>query len=385
MKEYIHMAIFYAIGNALVGKSEVHEKIGTGKLQQFQKLLESQPGDARLDFLSGKATSGNILSSYVTEDGTPIGFEPIGIGKPLTVQIRHVYTGSKAVGFWGTKDMLVASAMKSISTYDGAPRAVNFLVAESKNNRNFRTVDATDKGTPLICYSPSLAQPSSVVTVEVMFSGFPKETFDAVSQAFSAAAGIPVFAPATGYLVAAGIVTKLLGNIGKSLSDGTPALKRTEEITFITPGSRKAIANFALLISDEVPEKLLAAYKVNNTGALVSVDDDSRLYNGEYPYAVISLDGRENDEFKSFATTAASAAQLDKFYNINDGSSQPLGAIVGALELYNDMKFRDKAMSVAGKLKTMDKNSDEYKNLFSQYEAYVNNIGSKELKPPPLS
>jgi hypothetical protein len=80
------------------------------------------------------------------------------LGKPLTVQLRHIYTGNKAEGFWGTKDMLVASAMKSISTYDAAPRAINFLVPKTKNNRNFRAVDATDKGTPIICYSPSLPQ-----------------------------------------------------------------------------------------------------------------------------------------------------------------------------------------------------------------------------------
>jgi len=378
------MALYYAFGDALVSKDELHTKIGEGKFQKFQRQLISREPTAKIEFLFGTATAKNVLRSFLADSGEPIGFEPIGIAKPLTVQIRHIYTGNKAEGFWGTKDMLVASAMKGISTYDAAPRAINFLVPKTKNNRNFRAVDATDKGTPLIFYSPSLAQSSSVVTVEVMFSSFPKETFDAISQAFSAASGVPVFAPASGYLVAASIVTKLLGNIGKSLVDGTPALKQTEEITFTTPGSDVAVGGFCLLLPGEAPASLLQDYKINKKGALARVANENELYDGEFPYAVLSLDGRENDEYKPFAPTAATAAQLDKFYNINDGSSQPLGVLVDALKLFNDMKFREKATSLSDKLKGLDKNSDEYKNLLAQYNAYIGNIGTKELLPPPL-
>lgn len=382
------MATYYAYGDALVSKDELLSKVAEGKLQEFEKTLIGGLKDAKLEFLFGTATSDNVLRSIESEDGTPpIGFEPIGIGKPLTVQIRHIYCGNKAEGFWGTKEMLVASAMKSISTYDAAPRAVNFLEkkAKLKNTRNFRRVDATSPGTPLIYYSPALAQSSSVVTVEVIFSGFPKETFEAVGTAFTAAAGIPVFAPASGYLVAAGMVTKLLGKIGKSLFDGTPALSQTEEITFTTPGTETAMARFALLIPDGVPSSVLQNYKINSNGALALVSNENQLYAGDYPYAVISLDGRENDEFKKFAPAAATAALLDKFYNINDGNSQPLGPLIDALQLYNDMKFRDKATAAAEKLKAMDKNSAQYKTLFTQYNAYLTNIGTKELKPPALS
>lgn len=379
------MAIVYAVGDALVGKDEIDAKLASGKLQQFQRDLVNNPDDASIQFLSGTANARNILDSLVRKTGPPIDFEPIGIGKPLTVQIRHVYTGNKAEGYWGTNDMLVASAIKSIATYDAAPRAVNYLVSKATNNRNFRTIDATEKGTPLVYYSPSLAQHSSSVTVEVMFSSFPKETFDAMSQAFSASSGIPVFAPVSGYLVAAGMVTKLLGNIGKSLSDGTPALRQTEEITFITPGSYQPIAQFLLLISDEVPQELFTSYRVTNRGVLARVDDENKLYDGEYPYVVISLDGRPVDEYKSFTQAAASAAQLDKFYNINDGSSQPLTALGEALKLYNDMKFRDKAINLAKSLKESDKNSEDYKNKLNLYNAYVKNIGTKDLAPPDLS
>ncbi len=376
------MAIFYALGDALVGNDEMRYKAAEGKLQKFQELLMTRPQDARLDFMFGTATSKNIVGSFADDKAGPIGFEPIGVGKPLTVQLRHIYTGNQAHGFWGDKDMLVASAMKSIATYDGAPRSVNFLVKETKNNQNFRTVDAVDKGTPLICYSPSLAQSSSVVTVEVMFDNFPEELFAVVSQAFSMAAGIPVFAPASAYLVAAGIVIKLLGNIGKSLSNGTPALRRTEEITFVTPGSQTAVANFALLIADDIEASVLHEYKVSAKGMLVRIDDEKQLYDGPQPYAVLSLDGRENADFKGFAPAAATAAQLDRFYNINDGGSQPLQQLIDAMKLYNDIKFREKAMTIGTKMKGLDKASKQYQDLLTQYNAYLGNIENDALKPP---
>lgn len=377
------MAIFYAIGNALVSNDEFREKGAQGKLQTFQDLMTKRPKDARLEFAHGIATADNVTQFFTEDSGGTIGFEPIGIGKPLTIQLRHIYTGNRAHGFWGDKDMLVVSAMRSISTYDAAPRAVNFLVRKSENNRNFRTVDAVDKGTPLVCYSPSLSQSSSVITVEVMFDSFPKEAFDAVSQAFSLAAGVPVFAPVSAYFVAAGIVTKLLGNVGKSLSNGTPALRRTEEVTFVTPGSQTAIARFALLISDNVEAAILQEYKINTRGMLVRIDDETRNYDGPEPYVVLSLDGRENDDFKNFAPTAASAALLDRFYNVQENGAQPLGQLMEGLKLYSDMQFRQKAITALGNMKNLDKDSKEYKDLQTQCSAYIKNITNDALKPQP--
>lgn len=369
------MAIYYSFGDALVGQEELRTKVALGKLAPFMESLVRGDKGVSLEFTTGKATTESVL------EGPIIGFEPIGIGKPLTIQIRHLYTGNKARGFWGNKDMLVASATKGTASFAAAPRALNFMVPQSANNQNFRAVAATDKGTPLIYYSPALAASSSVVTIEVMFSSFPKEAFDALSQAFSAAAGIPVFAPASTYLMAGGILTKLIGGLGKSLVDGTPALKQTESIDLISPGSRQAVAQFVLLISDAAQESVLERYSLNNEGALALKTDEKRPYDGEFPYAVISLDGRENDEYKNFAPTAASAAELDKFYNIHDGASQPLGTIVDALKLYNDMKFLEKAKGFSTKLNGLPDGSAERATLQAQYDACVKNIMTPELQP----
>jgi hypothetical protein len=371
------VAIYSAIDDVLVSQDELNLRGSAGQLRRLQT-----DRNASVEFQHGVARHKARRGQRRAASTSPIAPVPIGLGRPLTVQVRHVYTGDQAHGFWGDKDMLVTSAMKSVAAYDGAPRAVNFLVHKAMQNRNFRAVDATEKGTPLVCYTPALAQSSSVLTVEVVFDGFPAEMFAAIGQAFSAAAGLPVFAPASGYLAAAGIVTKLIGGVGKALSNGTPALKRTEEVTFVTPGSVAAEAGFRLLLADDAPSTLLDHYTLSAEGALVKKADGKTLYDGPETYAVISLDGRENDDFKEFTPAAASAALLDKFYNINDGSSRPVALLQQALSLYNDMIFRDKATAASRKLgKITDKNSAEYKDLQALVEAYLANINASELKP----
>lgn len=371
------MAIYSTIDDVLVSQDELNRRASAGQLRRLQTHR-----DATVELRHGVARNRAGGARRRATAASPIIPVPIGLGRPLTVQIRHVYTGDQAHGFWGDKDLLVTSAMKSVAAYDGAPRAVNFLVHKAKQNRNFRAVDATEKGTPLVCYTPALAHSSSVLTVEVVFDGFPDEMFAAVGQAFSAAAGLPVFAPASGYLAAAGIVTKLLGGVGKALINGTPALKRTEEVTFVTPGSMAAEAGFRLLLADDAPATLLDHYTLSAEGALVKKSDGRTLYDGPETYAVISLDGRENDDFKGFTPAAASAALLDKFYNINDGSSRPIALLQQALSLYNDMVFRDKATAASRKLSRIaDKQSQEYKDLQALVEAYIANISAAELKP----
>ncbi len=376
------MAIFYQVGGVLVGNDELRAKANA--IRQFQANVKSNE-PASLELMRGKLTA-SAMRPMAAALAAPIGLVPIGIGKPLTVMIRHVYTGDQAEGFWGRKGMLVASSMKSIAQYEGAPRAVNFLVRQVQNNTNFRQVAAPDAGTPLVCYSPALTQDSSVITIEVAFEGFPDALFTAVSQLFTSAAGIPIFAPASGYLTAAGIVTKLAGDIGKSLFNGSSALKRNEEITFVTPGSLEGVAQFALLLPDGADDASLAQYEVNDQGILADRATKQTPYNGPVPYVVLSFDGRQHDEYKNFVPTAASAALLEHFFNVNENGVQLLTPLVDAMKVYNDLRYRTSADTLKARLAAIaDHDSQAYKDLLAEYNANVANIGNDLLKPPAAS
>ena len=374
------MPIYYALGDALVTEDELVEKKILGKFGQFSKALKTQPASAKLEFSTGVLTADNLLNTVILASGKTVKFEPIGPGKPLSLEIRHIYTGKYPKGnvFDRTKDMLATSAMKSLSTFNAAPRAVNFMQRNIKAGNHLSNPSATEQGTPLIHYTPALTERNTVLTLEIGFDEFPNEIFDTVGSAFSQAAGIPLFVSVSTYLLAAGAITKLLGDIGSRVFDRAPVFRATEALTFLRAGDEPPEADFRLITQEDADLSLLENFKVGADGL---VDSSGKQYNGDMPYIVISLDGREYDEYKDFAPTAASAAILERFYSIRDGQEQALGPLLDALKLYNDWSFRRKADALGKELESLATDSPEYEKKKAEYDALVANILDDLLKP----
>lgn len=371
------MAIFYSLGDALVADDELIEKDVKGYLAKFNKNRKT----AEVLFSTGVLTGKNIIESYISSNGEIIPFKPIELGKPLTIEIRHVYTGKhpKKKFLDPSKDMLITTAMKSIAAFNAAPRAVNFLKKNVRAKHNVMNPSATDEGTPLIHYTPALIQKNTVLTLEIGFDEFPDEIFSIAKNALTQAAGLPIFASSSSYLLAAGAITKIIGDLGSRLFDSSPVFKATEPLYFYRAGSSVPQAGYRLITEDDVNPSLLKNFKINENGQLVN--DNGEPYDGDTPYIVISLDGNEMEEYANFAPTAASAALLERFYKINDGQEQPLGPLMDALKLYNDWKFRKEADALEEEIKDLEPDSEEYKEKKEQYDALVANILDDLLKP----
>jgi ABC-type dipeptide/oligopeptide/nickel transport system permease subunit len=114
--------IYYAHGDALISSEDLQDDPSlVEKLSSFYKDLDSGRQPAPLAFESGELTPANALTSFdvaaAGDPPDPIAFTPIGLGKPLTVMIREVYTGKFPKGGFlggGGKDMpieLAAAAM----------------------------------------------------------------------------------------------------------------------------------------------------------------------------------------------------------------------------------------------------------------------------------
>ncbi|MEM8882799.1 MAG: hypothetical protein AAGD14_01870, partial [Planctomycetota bacterium] len=343
--------------------------------------LASNPDTAALKLSTGVANARNVHSLH-TESGEPIPHVPIGIGTPLTIEIRHVYTGRfpRAWAWDSDKDMLVVSAMRGLETYTAAPRAVNYLKRDVTKRSHHRAASATEQGTPLVFYSPALTGLNSVIDLEIVFDEFPSELFGAIGGATSAAAGVPVFIPASGYLLAAGEILKLLGRAGEALFDGTPVFKETHSLSFDRPGDSKATADFRLVMRDQDEAALEGKYHVDGTGRLVR-KGDGKPYDGDSPYMVLSLDGRERPDFSSFSPTAASAAILERFYGKGAGLSAGMEVLTDAMQLYNDWVFRGKAERIALKLEGMSPGDPGYDDLRKELDASLKNIQNSALSP----
>lgn len=376
------MAVYRLLGSAIVSNAEFQEKAVLGQLSTFNNNLNLDTNSAMVEFKNGKLESDNFVRSILQPTGETTPFQPIGAGKPLTIQMRHLYTGKypKKGVFDKTKDMLVTSAMKSIATFDAAPRAINFLTKNIKAKHGLSNPAATDKGTPLIHYSPALTETNTVLTLEIGFDEFPDQAFDVVSNALSQAAGIPLFMSASTHLLAASSIMKVAGDIGSRVFDKSPVFKATESLAFSTPGETIPVADFRLIVEDNVDiNREFGKYRLSPDGL---VDNNGQKYSGETPYVIISLDGARNDNYSEFIPTAASAVILEKFFNIREGQGQTLDPLIDAIKVYNDYKFRRKADDLKEDLdKINNKESEEYLESKKEYDALVENILEDVLKP----
>ena len=81
------------------------------------------------------------------------GAQPIGTGKPLSIIIRHVYTGRypKGSAFGAARrDVLLSSAVRDVFTsFNAAPRAVNIVKRRIPAHSDIGGPAATENGTPL--------------------------------------------------------------------------------------------------------------------------------------------------------------------------------------------------------------------------------------------
>jgi hypothetical protein len=374
--------LYYAMGDALVEHDELVERLTGSEMQRFADSPRAGPGHT-LTFSTGVATRANLLSGSPQigpEHDDRTAFTPIGLGVPLTIELRHIYTGKepRATFFQKSKDMIVTSAMKGFTTYTSAPRAVNMLERAVGPQTNLRDGSATSPGTPLIFYVPAMTQAATTLTIDVMFDNFPEQIFTTIGSAFQTAAGIPIFASASVYLLAAGMITKVIGAAGHGLFDGRTGFRTTDTITFARPGAAIRQADYRLLTQAGLDVATLKQHQLNNDGALV--DAQGNAYNGDVPYVVISLDGQQRREYEGFQPTAASAALLDQFFTIKDGTEHTTQTLLDAMRIYNDWKYRKEADGLKEDLAKATAGTPEYGRLAQKLKASQANILNKELQ-----
>ncbi|TWU58804.1 hypothetical protein Poly51_15840 [Rubripirellula tenax] len=373
------MGMFYAYGGALIDENEILAKTESGEFASFARSAMKAPADAAMDFSTGRLTAAEIRGSMVSPVATRTPFEPIGIGKPLTIEIRHVYTGRypKKNLFHRSADMVVTSAIKSSPVVNEASTAINFLRKDVQARSGFSTPHADEFGTPVVFYTSALTMRNSSLTIKFGFDEFPGAEFEQFSQVLSTAAGLPLFAPASLHLHGASAMTQLIGRLGESLFDRRTAFRATEAITFARPGSTIPVANFALMMQDDEDERRVLQTHVISAGKLVH-GETGRAYDGDIPYVVISLDGRRNDELNRFMSHSAVASMLD---GIGGGSAAEMDELREAIEIYHDYRLRRRADRIAQKMADQTPGSADFKRSSIEHDALLANIHTEALRP----
>lgn len=306
------------------------------------------------------------------------GTEPIGTGKPLSIILRHAYTGRYPKGGFGgsRKDLLVTSAVRDVfASFNAAPRAVNIMRRRIARGTSIAGVDATENGTQLIYYSPAVTQVSTTATIELSFDDYPDELVSRIGGAIQTAGGIPLFGPYGPVMIGVGLAIKLVSGLINAVSDSRAEFSVSERLEFELPGGEPLSSGYRVLCEptfDPTPFTFkLGVGLVDNHGA---------PYSGDEPYVVILLDGKKQDAFKEFTPTAATAALLERFLQQKDGSEVVINGIVDAVKLYSDFRFRKEADKLSAQLPS-DQESAEFKALKKKIDALLSNIGEPLLKP----
>lgn len=334
---------------------------------RFRELVAERP--AELEAMVVQPAPGEV---------TP--FVPIGIGKPLTIQIRHVYTGKypKEGGLFGSsKDVAIVSGVKDYSVFAATARALNWIQRGHKARKPLKTPSAFTDGTPVVAYYPALTADSLTLSIEIAVDDFPQDFVNSLGDAFQTLGGVPLMLPYSGFLLGAGEILKLAGGIGNGLFDGRPEFTITEPLNFDVPGSIVPQADFRLLTPSEI---LHLEYKYDDAKGLVHQDTGKR-YEGDDPYVVVSLDGKERPALAEFAPTAASASILKRFFNVGEDVRTPIDTVVEGIKLASDMRFRSKALETKGALDKLPPDSPDRAKLQLQYDALIKNIGNDLFKP----
>lgn len=363
---------YFTPGDAIVSKEEYYETIHAGRLAGFGPGHGPQKQMLSVTFSTGNLTSGNHIP-----------FEPIGIGRPLTIMIRQIYTGKYPRSFLSScTSMLLTSAVKSITSFEAKPRALNFLMDEVSPRTTLMRPSVSSQGTPYVFYSPALIENSLTLDLSMIFDTFPQPLFTTMSNAFLAVAGIPLFLPSSTYILGMSAIAKLVGNAGEALFDGKPAFSTSEALDFLLPGAEPVLSGFGLVTDgnvDRLDPSFRDTYHVDKAGQVVDIT--GRAYDGEVPFIVISLDGTENKNLESFTQVAASAAILSRFYGMKDGQQQAPDTLIEAVRIYNDLNYRIQVDALDNELMNSGQLSpEELKRKRNERDALAKNIITTLLK-----
>lgn len=322
-------------------------------------------------------------------------FQPIGIGKPLTIMIREVYTGKYPEKLHilgkqiGDADMLVTTAIKSSRIFNAQPLAINIHKKKVSHRDRINRPAASATGTQYVYYSPAMAEKSLTLDIQMIFDDFPKESFEAVGSALQTASTIPIFLPVTGastYLLAVGALTKLTGKIGEKIFDSKPEFSVTEPLDIKTPGGRPVPEGYALITDQKnintIDKDFLKKCEFCNDGK-VRYKSNGELYDGNVPYIVISLDGSLDPALNDFEPTALTAALISQFFDADEGIKTQTEIVLEGMKLYNDLQYRREIDTLNNKIKTAS--SADKPSLVERRDALEKNITNPLFKQASAS
>lgn len=370
------MAVFRVLGEQLVSENEFIVK-GADIVRGIKAVGEgSDPGPTiRLD--DDQAFSFDVVPVAGGASVTP--FTPVAFGSPLTIDIRHVWSGSVGTknGIFGggsAGDIAVVSGVKDWSAFKASARALNWVAPRTGKQSLVRLPGALQDGTRIVAYQKAIASKQLTITVELAAAPRENDIFDKLGGAFSAAAGVPLMLPYAGALLAAGQIVPAVGKLLGAITRGESSWSQSEDLNFGVAGTADADAGF----------RVIAAASANFSGLRFKagtglVDAAGQPFAGDDPYVVIAVDGAPSSDLEAFTPTVVSAELMRRFHASESGAGGVIDDLLDLTTIISDVKFREEAMKVRGQI--AGASAAEKPKLQARFDALVKNIVKAELKP----
>jgi hypothetical protein len=365
------MAVFRVFDTQVIPEEEFRQK--EPEIVR-QHLARASGTDAGPSITLG---SGQVFGAApTTAAGNTVGFEPVGQGKPITIDIRKVYSGKVGTKslFDGTGDIAVASGVKNWGAFKASARGLNWVARKTGRQTLLESPSALADGTTVIAAQKAVVTRQLSVTLELAAAEREGGIFDTLGAAFQQAAGIPLFMPQAGFLLAAGQLVPAVGNLLKALTGGRSSWDETAELSFGMPGLPNADAGLRIVAAANAGLDDLAFD--HRRGLL---NPDGTPYNGDEPYVVLAVDGRFDPEMANFTPAVASADLTRRFFNAQSGLTGVIDELLDLAEIVSDVKFRDQALALQKQMTGMS--GTDKAEAQKRLEALVKNIANEALKP----
>ncbi|ROR66615.1 hypothetical protein [Agrococcus jenensis] len=358
--------------------------------------------------------------------GETVKFEPIGIGKPLKVELVSVYVGSTRMR---DGELLVMSTAKDPDAPAGSVVAMNWW-GDGVASRETVPLHSGTAGTRVIYYSPAESATLLSISVKLKFDYFPRDVVQAWADAAANIAGLPVLiggmalagpagaASAQAIVGVAGAGAKLGIALLDRAIDGSGVISMDWPLSIADPGAVAQRAGFVLLTEDNrvltrgQADNVVAGYASKDVFESVGVPEeflevDGRSFyvdgqdqvlrhaaagswsedwpfqagdqvRGPWPYALVKAHGADDEDLKKWKPAAVTADLAAKFLNRDRDAELP-ELTEAVFTAYSDVTMLKRAARMKGPI---DAEKDDAKKelLEKQRDALLDSIQDEKLQ-----
>lgn len=330
---------------------------------------------------------------------------PVGLGKPLSIRIKSMFSGGNAwhrkTGKSGIGDVLVTSAVKNPLFHDAAALAMNYYFPKAQTEQRLKPL-ATSAGSDVIFYSPGMVHGSLQVQVQMSFDRFDEERYLRWTKAVGAVAGLPVFAVPGPHgvglkalIVAAENAAQVILRSVDRWIDGSNDWISTGSIHLAEAGETQAQSGYVLFYGNDQdhapnvpggnPGSLLfeKEFKRRNEqyvvrdGTLRYRDTPDRMVLQGEPYVLAILNGAKETDLRQWAPTAVTAILADRFLNMEENGSSDL---VEILRAYNDIVMARRISEIDAELDDETLDETTRTTLTAQRSGAFKNLQDDDIK-----